>query len=250
VKIDAIGFIPARYASTRLPGKPLINICGKPMLQWVWEAVSKCNNLRRVVIATDDNRIADFCYDIGAEFVFTPKNLESGTDRIIYAYNLLQEFSNIIVNIQGDEPLITSDDIDNLITEISQTNYDVGTLFKRINSADELLDPSVVKIALNNNNTAMDFLRNIPGANKNNITDFLNSNLFVKHIGIYAYFLPALQRFAILEPSQHEKELKLEQFRLMDDGATYYCVETNKELIGVDTIEDVKRVSELINRGK
>jgi 3-deoxy-manno-octulosonate cytidylyltransferase (CMP-KDO synthetase) len=245
---DAIGFIPARFASTRLPGKPLIDLCGKPMLQRVWESVSKCRTLRRIVIATDDERIADLCMDIGAEFVYSPGTIPSGTDRIIYAYNMLEEYSDFIVNIQGDEPLLTADIIDKLVIDFSDTPYDVGTLYKRIDSIEDLMNPSVVKLMLNYDHTAKDFIRKITEIHENNAIDFLHSNLFLKHIGIYAYKLDSLQRFSDLGESYREKSEKLEQLRLLDDGASYYCVETDLDLVGVDTPEDVNRVCELLTK--
>ncbi|MBI5326170.1 MAG: 3-deoxy-manno-octulosonate cytidylyltransferase [Ignavibacteriae bacterium] len=242
-----ICIIPARYDSTRLPGKPLRIIAGKPLLQWVWESAMKSSKLNRVIIATDDNRISDFCISIGAENIMTPKYLKSGSDRIAYTYNTLNEDAEIILNLQGDEPLIKAEVIDLLINKFSESDADVGTLVKKINSSDELFDPSVVKVVCNQENYALYFSRSpIPYLRDIKKEDWLSNQIFWKHIGIYAYRKESLLKFSELNPAELEIAEKLEQLRLLENGAKYLCVETDLNTIGVDTEEDIEKVEKLL----
>ena len=247
--IQAIGFIPARYSSTRLPGKPLIEIHGKPLLQWVWEAACQSTTLRRIVVATDDERIAEFCFMIGAEFVMTPPELPSGTDRVRYAYKEINEESQIILNLQGDEPLITGKIIDKLITQFAKSGSDVGTLVRKIKSFDELVNPSIVKVVMNNNRSAIYFSRHeIPYIRDISKEEWLKHHDFWKHIGVYVYRHDILDKFGKLDKSELENLEKLEQLRLLQEGCTIHCVEIDKDLIGVDTPADVDIVKEKLTR--
>jgi 3-deoxy-manno-octulosonate cytidylyltransferase (CMP-KDO synthetase) len=246
--IQAIGFIPARYNSMRLPGKPLIEIHGKPLIQWVWEAACQSETLRRIVIATDDERIAEFCFNIGAEFIMTPSELPSGTDRVRYAYHEIDEESNIILNLQGDEPLITGKIIDKLIVSFAKSGKDVGTLVRKIESYDELVNPSVVKVVLNNNNSAIYFSRHeIPYIRDYQKDEWLEHHNFWKHTGVYVYRHDVLEQFARMNTSNLENVEKLEQLRLLQDGATIHCVPIEENLVGVDTPEDIKKVESILS---
>jgi len=151
-----IACIPARYSSTRLPGKPLIDICGKTLIQRVWEGVAQSKYLQRIIIPTDDERIADFCFTIGAEAVMTPL-ADSGSDRIISAISMLGEDAEIILNVQGDEPLVTGELIDELIVHFINSGAQVGTLIKKISLNSDIFDPSTVKVILDKNNYALYF---------------------------------------------------------------------------------------------
>ncbi|MCL5990757.1 MAG: 3-deoxy-manno-octulosonate cytidylyltransferase [Bacteroidetes bacterium] len=243
----AICIIPARYESTRLPGKPLINIGGKPLLQWVWESAKKSINLSRVIIATDDERISDLCKKIGAEYLLTPKDIQSGSDRIAYTYQFLKEDADIILNLQGDEPLIKADVIDLLINQFTLSNADVGTLIKKINTNDELFNPSVVKVIIGKNNYALYFSRSpIPHLRDFKEENWLDKEQFWKHIGIYAYRKKTLLEFSNLKPSKLELAEKLEQLRLLENGSKYLCIETDMELIGVDTKDDIEKVEKIL----
>jgi 3-deoxy-manno-octulosonate cytidylyltransferase (CMP-KDO synthetase) len=244
MKKRTIGIIPARYASTRLPGKPLVDIKGKSLIQRVYEAVSQSQALDRIIIATDDERIAEECKTFNAEFVMTPSELPSGTDRVKFAYDELNENAEIIVNIQGDEPLLFGEIIDKMLAGFAERNADVATLIKKINSYDDLDDPSVVKVALGTNNLAAYFSRTaIPYLRDIEKNQRLEAYDYFKHIGIYAYKLEALEKFFKLPVSKLESAEKLEQLRLLESGALYYCAETDAELIGVDTPEDVIKVA-------
>ncbi|MFC2130356.1 3-deoxy-manno-octulosonate cytidylyltransferase [Bacteroidota bacterium] len=238
-----IGIIPSRMGSTRLPGKPLLDICGKPLIQRVWEAAKRSVQLQRIIVATDDERIAGICKDIGAECVMTPSELPSGTDRIMRAYEILKENADIVVNIQGDEPLLYGEIIDELLGKFIESQADVGTLIKRITTLEEIEDPSVVKVEIKPNMTAKCFSREpIPYLKELPKEEWLNQATFWKHIGVYAYKIDALWKFVSLPVSESEKKERLEQLRLLETGAVYYCMETDAELMGVDTPEDLERV--------
>lgn len=242
-----IAIIPARWASSRFPGKPLADLCGKPLIQWIWEAACRSNLLDRIIIATDDERIAECAFDFGAEYAMTPSNLPSGTDRIIYALDELNETADIVLNIQGDEPLLNGKIIDSLLNAFTLSDTDVGTLVKRIYSKIELFDKSVVKVVLKSDNTALYFSRNvIPYIRDVDKDELLDKFQFWKHIGIYAYKTPSLRQFQSLSVSSLENAEKLEQLRLMECGAKFLCVETDAELIGVDTPADLENVKNII----
>jgi 3-deoxy-D-manno-octulosonate cytidylyltransferase len=229
--IKIIGIIPSRIGSTRLPGKPLLDIKGKPLIQRVWEAVSTSKLLEKIIIATDDDNIFNKSKEFTDNVVMTSPELPSGTDRIMQAYNILKENADVVVNIQGDEPLIKGEIIDDLLIKFIKSDADVGTIVKKISNRSEIDDTSVVKVQLNPDKTANKFSR-IP----------FKDNIHWKHIGIYAYKIEALKKFVSLPVSESEKKERLEQLRLMEAGAVYYCMETDADLIGVDTIEDLERV--------
>lgn len=242
-----LGIIPARYASTRLPGKPLAIIKNKPMLSWVWEAATNSKLVNRVVIATDSEEICNYCKTIGAEALLSPSDLPNGTDRIIYTKKHYNLDYDLFLNVQGDEPLITSDAIDKLITEFSQSKADVGTLIKKIANKDELFNPSVVKVVTDSKNNALYFSRNaIPHLRDISQNDYLKEFTFWKHIGIYAYTKESLELFSTLPESTLEKAEKLEQLRLMQAGAKYKCVETDIDLMSIDTREDLVRINDFL----
>lgn len=246
-KINAAGIIPARYSSTRLPGKPLLEIHGKPLLQWVWEAASGSGILSEIYVATDDIRILEICSGFGAKCRLTPPELASGTDRIAYLANMLKIKDDYIVNIQGDEPFLHGHIIDSLLKRLAKSDADVGTLVKRIREVDELNDPSVVKVAVKEDGTAMYFSRSpVPHLRDYPLAEWPVRSVFLKHIGVYAYRRDALERFVSLPQSDLEKTEKLEQLRLLEDGKKYLCVETDEDLVGVDTSDDLKKVTEIL----
>jgi 3-deoxy-manno-octulosonate cytidylyltransferase (CMP-KDO synthetase) len=272
---SALGIIPARFGSTRLPGKPLVELLGKTMIQRVWEGALQSRLLDKVIVATDDVRIMEECRGFGAEVVMTSPTLPSGTDRIAEAYRLYMAAHggySIVVNIQGDEPLIQGKLLDALVQALSSSRADVATPIHRISSPEELLNPSVVKVVLakpsaaNRSSstdestipddslhpTALYFsrspiphIRDVP-TTEAMYEEWIRRGQFWKHIGIYAYTTEALLRFQRLPPSHLEQTEQLEQLRLLEDGAVFVCVETTDELISIDTPEDVKRVSAVL----
>jgi len=247
IKEKIIGIIPARYDSQRLPGKPLVDINGKPLIYHVWKAAKQSKFLNKILIATDDKRIEKVCRQFNAECVMTSNDIKSGSDRIIQALQSLNEFYDYIVNIQGDEPLITGQLIDSLILKTIDTQADVGTIISKINDKDELFNPSVVKIVIDDNDFALYFSRSpIPFIRDISEEQWLAAHTFYKHIGIYCYNNQSLLKFGKLPQSDLEKAEKLEQLRLMQAGAKYISLKTNIPLYGVDTKEDLEKVRKIM----
>ena len=243
------GIIPARYESVRLPGKPLVDIAGKSLIQRVWESVSSSRSLDRIIIAVDHDEVADHCRSFGAEIVMTPPELPSGTDRIAFACEDLELDYDIIVNIQGDEPLITGAMVDKLVKELKNSFADVATFYTLIKTTEELTDPSVVKVVTNQSGQAIYFSRNpIPFYRDLDMKEWSKNFEYKKHIGIYAYRSNALKNFTRLPQSELEKTEKLEQLRLMEEDYTYHCVETNEKLIGIDTPEDLEAAAKYFSK--
>jgi len=245
IEKQAIAIIPARYGSTRLQGKPLMDIAGKSLINRVWEAAAHSKKLRDVIIATDDERIAEECFNIGASFVMTPPELVSGSDRVHYAYRELNEFADVIVNIQGDEPLITADLLDYFVESMFETKAEVGTLIKPISDSKDVFDPSVVKVVTNSLGEALYFSRNpIPYVRDTEKSAWFNSTKYWRHIGLYAFQPRSLWKFVHFEPAELELAEKLEQLRLLQNGIPITCFKTDIELMGVDTLQDLQRVNE------
>jgi len=238
-----IALIPARYGSERLPGKPLLDICGKTLLERVWGNASRSSYLDRVVIATDDERIAEHCFNIGAEYVMTPATLPSGTDRIFHAYRQLEEDPDIIVNIQGDEPMLSSATLDRLIVSSLETDAHVTTIITKIKSNEELFNPSIVKVVLKDGGYALYFSRAVvPYLRDYPPFEFIKHHNYWKHIGIYAYKKEVFYLFNRLGVSDLENLEKLEQIRLLEIGAEFYCMVSDEKFIGVDTADDLEKV--------
>jgi len=241
-----IAIIPARYSSTRLVGKPLADINGLPMIIRVWQNVSQSKYINQVIIATDDHRIADVCNQYNCPFVMTDPELNSGTERVYSAFKILDEEQDIIVNIQGDEPLLKENDIDNLLNNFLKTNFDVGTLITKINTSEEIFNPNNVKVVLDKNNCAMYFSRSAIPFIRDSEQEHWHKEIYWKHIGIYAYRKSALEKFVSLPESNLENYEKLEQLRLLEFGCKFYCVETNAKLISIDTQEDLDLLRNII----
>lgn len=245
--MKAVGIIPARYASVRLPAKPLVDLCGKSMIQRVWEGASESSLLERVVVATDDERIADACRVFGAEVVLTSPDLLSGTDRIAAAHRALEQQYDIVVNIQGDEPLLRGSLVDSLVQALYDSEADVATPVTAISLLEDLVNPAVVKVAMHPAGRALYFSRSpIPFFRDAAQHDWLSRYPYKKHIGLYAYRIAALERFVALPPSLLERAESLEQLRLLEDGAVFHCVETDIHLVAIDTPEDAERVRALL----
>jgi 3-deoxy-manno-octulosonate cytidylyltransferase (CMP-KDO synthetase) len=269
---SALGIIPARFAATRFPGKPLVDLHGKPMIQRVWEGAKEARSLDRVVIATDDEQIVNACKRFGvpdADVVMTASSLPSGTDRIAEAYKHIvasegREYS-IVVNIQGDEPLLRGAVVDALVEHLADPrctdHADVATPMKRITDPDDLRNPMVVKIALakavHGVRRALYFSRSPIPSMRDATSDaamfaglydeWLRRGQFWKHVGIYAYKTASLLRFQELEPSVLEFTEQLEQLRLLEDGARFACVETSEEFVAIDTPSDAERVRAILS---
>lgn len=246
---NVIGIIPARFASTRLPGKPLISIMGKPLIQHVWESASESVHLSKVIVATDNEQIYETCQDFGADCIMTSSEIKSGSDRIISVIKNINEHFDFIVNLQGDEPLISGELIDELIIITIKSQAEVGTVIKKIDNIEELFDSNVVKVVLRDDDTALYFSRSpIPFNRENKSTKWLKTGTYWKHVGVYCYTHQSLLRFGEMPRSHLEKIESLEQLRLMENGARYICLKTDLELHGVDTPADVEKVEDLLNK--
>ncbi len=245
-----IAIIPARYASTRLPGKPLVEIAGRPMIQHVYERTALAKRIDRVVVATDDERIRERVTEFGGEAMMTSIDHLSGTDRIGEAarnYLGSADPMNIVVNVQGDEPLVDPKMIDRLVEEINTRECDVTTPVVRITTSRELFDTNVVKVVMRGDFTPLYFSRSpIPCLRDLAAEEWLKMATFYKHIGIYAYRHTALERFIAAVPTPLEITEQLEQLRLLEIGQSMICVDTDYEGHAVDTPEDVMRVESLI----
>lgn len=242
--MKVVGIIPARYASTRFPGKPLALIKGKPMIQRVYEQALK-SKLDAVVIATDDVRIADAVMDFGGQYVMTSPNHRSGTDRCCEALDLLKTKYDAVVNIQGDEPFINPKQIDLLVDLIVRDDTPLASLAKRIDDADELFSPNAVKVVVNQEGNAMYFSRNpIPFMRNVDRDEWLAKGRFYKHIGIYAYKADVLHQVAHMEPSALEQAESLEQLRWLENGLAIRMALSDAENISIDTPDDLHRAEQ------
>jgi 3-deoxy-manno-octulosonate cytidylyltransferase (CMP-KDO synthetase) len=245
-KMKAIGCIPARFGSTRFPGKPLVPLLGKPLLQWVVERAKESKTLSEVVVATDDRRIADVAERSGARVVMTDPDLPSGSDRVWAAAKTTD--CDIVLNIQGDEPLITGPTLDLLVDALkNEPAIKLATLGRPM--TDDALDsPNTAKIVLNQNNEALYFSRlPIPySRGAQGVTQYV----CMKHIGIYGFRKEFLGQFCENGPVLLEQAEGLEQLRALYLGARIKVVPTTLETWGVDTPEDVLRVEDLLKRFK
>lgn len=245
--MDVIGIIPARYSSTRFEGKVLADIFGKPMIQHVWERAKQALILDELVIACDDERVASVAKEFGAKVVLTSKSHVSGTDRIAEVINPLDV--KVVVNIQGDEPLINPMMIDTVARAlIDNKEIPMATISKMITNHNELIDPHVVKVVVDKNNFALYFSRAaIPHLA---YSSEVESPAYYKHIGLYAYTKDFLFTFKNLPVSNLEKIEKLEQLRVLEEGFKIKVIETKCDTIGVDTPEDLVKVKEYLEREK
>lgn len=238
-----IGIIPARYASTRFPGKPLADIHGKSMIQRVYEQCVKAD-LDEIIVATDDHRIFEHVQEFGGEVVMTAETHQSGTDRIAEAAEKLNISTNtIIINIQGDEPFINPDDI-RLLTECFKNKpTQIATLVKKIKTIETLNNPNSPKVVLGTNQQALYFSREaIPHVRSTDKKDWLSKKDFFQHIGIYAFRYDILVEITALASSPLEQSEGLEQLRWIENGYTIQTAKINSESIAVDNPEDLERI--------
>lgn len=247
-----LGIIPARFASTRLMGKPLADIGGKTLLQHTYEGASKSKLLNKIVIAVDDEHVAKTAKGFGAATIMTPKECPTGSDRIAI---VAKEFprADIIANIQGDEPFINGMMIDQAIEPLLfDPDVNVSTLARLIENVDELTSPSVVKVVFDYKNFALYFSRYpIPFVRdaKDNKDTLEKANIY-KHIGLYVYRKEYLFKYTKLEPTDLEQWEKLEQLRMLENGFRIKIVETEFDSFSVDTPEDLEKARKIYSRLK
>ncbi len=238
-----IGAIPARYGSTRMVGKPLRPLAGRPLIEYVYERASRASSLSRVVVLTDDERIAAAVDAFGGDAEMTPVECASGTDRIAWAARRWEE--GAVVNIQGDEPLIDPEAIDRIARHLIEAPDDPMVTLAAPAAADEAADPNVVKVVTDAGGKALYFSRaSIPYPRQP------EQSRPLKHIGIYGYQRQALLRLAALEPSPLERAESLEQLRALENGIDIRVLTTSHSWLGVDTMEDLEKVEELLQKMK
>ncbi|MBB3187495.1 3-deoxy-manno-octulosonate cytidylyltransferase (CMP-KDO synthetase) [Microbacter margulisiae] len=244
--ISFLGIIPARYASTRFPGKPLADIGGKPMIQHVYEQAKK--TLDRVVVATDDNRIFDAVKAFRGEAIMTSDRHKSGTDRCFEAFTNLKQPFDVIINIQGDEPFVKPEHIESLKECFQKPSTQIATLVKPFSSDDNfelLFNSNSPKVVLNHQQEALYFSRSvIPYIRNFPHTEWLKNQIFYKHIGMYAYKADVLEKITQLTQSSLEIAESLEQLRWLENGFRIQVGIVNFETIAVDTPEDLEKARE------
>lgn len=229
--------IPARYASTRLPGKPLADIAGKPMIQRVYEQVSKAKKPALVIVATDNQRVFDKVESFGGMALMTQPNHPTGTDRLAEVASHHQDI-DVIINVQGDEPLIDADVIDQLADLfVEDADLQMATVASPL-LEEEYDEPSAVKVICNKRGDAMYFSRSLIPYPRH---AFINPPM--KHVGIYAYRRQFLLDYAKMDPTPAEETESLEQLRALENGYAIRVIKTDKRFVGVDTPEDLERVN-------
>lgn len=243
--MKTVGIIPSRYGSSRFPGKPLAVLAGKPLVAWVVDAVKKAKSLDDVIVATDDLRIRDAVEAHDGKAVMTPSELPSGTDRIACAAGDFAD-DDILVNIQGDEPLIDPGLIDNLVVRMkSDLKWDMATAVSPIRTACDLAAKTVVKVVLDRDDGALYFSRCPIPCDRDHEPD-LAGGLYVRHLGIYAYRGSFLKRYIAEPPCALELTEKLEQLRALWMGGKIAVIRTEDQGVGVDTPEDAERVAKIL----
>lgn len=249
-----ICIIPARFGSTRLPGKPLITLGNKPIIQWVYERALESKCFEHIFVATDDERILEAVQEFRGQAIMTSKEAPSGTDRVHEAIeNLLKEGykideSSVIVNIQGDEPFIKSEMIKELV-ELMKEGYDyMGTLATAIKKEEDFLNPNIVKVVFDYSMNALYFSRSpIPFNREKYIKGSSNNNFMYKHIGIYGYSFKVLKKFVKLPQSNLERIESLEQLRAIENGIRIKIAITEYDSFGIDTPEDLEVARKCLN---
>jgi 3-deoxy-manno-octulosonate cytidylyltransferase (CMP-KDO synthetase) len=240
--VKIVGVIPARYSSTRLPGKPLMKINGKPMIQHVYESTMKSKKLNRLIVATDDKRIYKAVAGFWGEAVMTSPKHKSGTDRIGEAVKNID--CDIVVNIQGDEPFIDYRNIDKAIEPlVKDKELNASTLAAKIDDIREINDPNTVKVFFDKEKYAVDFSRSVKPFNSKS----KRAN-FYKHIGLYVFRKSFLLKFIKMKPSKREEKEKLEQLRIIDNGEDIKIILTRLKSLSVDTKEDLEKIKKLMKK--
>lgn len=237
-----LGIIPARYASTRFPAKPLADIGGKTMIRRVYEQVKKCALIDTVVVATDHPEIFNHVSSFGGGVCMTSENHPSGTDRCYEALTLQKEQFDYVINVQGDEPFIQPVQIE-LLATLLDGETELATLVKKIDQSADVFNPNIVK-AVTGGGRALYFSRSaVPHVRGVPENEWVTRQTFYKHIGMYAYRSDVLERITRLPQGTLEKAESLEQLRWLESGFRIHVAETNTESIGIDTPEDLRRAT-------
>ena len=239
--MKVIGIIPSRYESTRFPGKPLIDLAGKTMIQRVYEGVARSQLIDRVIVATDDQRIFDEVNSFGGEVMMTSILHKTGTDRCIEIVHEVNE-CDLAINIQGDEPLVNANQIDQLVNAFSDPSVQIATMANGNITKHEVANANRIKLVLDQNDNALYFSRSaIPNTSKDH-----SVHSYLKHIGIYAFRKEALMRIETMLPCDLEKAESLEQLRWMFYGEKIKVIKTTIETPNIDVPGDVEKVLSLL----
>jgi 3-deoxy-manno-octulosonate cytidylyltransferase (CMP-KDO synthetase) len=235
-----IAVIPARFASTRFPGKPLVDIAGKSMIRRVIDQATQVKGLADVIVATDDERIADHVREYGTRVIMTSPDHPSGTDRCLEALVNSQTNAEAVINIQGDEPFVAVEQIELLMQMMQNPVVDIATLCIKIEDTQILKDPNKVKVISDVSGRAIYFSRHpIPYQKSVEFSEWLNHHDYYKHLGLYAYKADALHKICSLRPSPLELAESLEQLRWLENGYTIHVGKTVVETPAIDTPEDL-----------
>jgi 3-deoxy-manno-octulosonate cytidylyltransferase (CMP-KDO synthetase) len=249
--MKVLGVIPSRYASSRFPGKPLVIIDGKSMIQHVYEQAAKSKNLNKVLVATDDTRIEDHVKSFGGQVMLTSTDHSSGTERIGEVIRYIEEKGSddfdIVVNIQGDEPRLDPGQIDQAISCFTDPSVQISTLMKQISDEEEIFNPNVVKVVVDTNSEALYFSRSaIPFLRDYEHDDWISKQKFYKHIGIYVFRIDILKAVLKLPVSFLEKAESLEQLRWLENGFKIKVLPTQFETVSIDTPGDLLKLTNKI----
>lgn len=239
-----VAIIPARYASTRFPGKPLVDIGGKTMIQRVYDQVSKV--LDDVYVATDDQRIFDKVRSFGGKVIMTSDAHRSGTDRCYEAFTKLDDWFDVVINVQGDEPFIQPEQIEALKNCFADEETQIATLVKKITERDGvevLFNPNSPKVVIDKQNNALYFSRSpIPYKRGSDEKNWIAEHDYYKHVGVYAYRSEVLSQIVQMPPSKLELAESLEQLRWLENGLKIKAGFTDVETVGIDTPEDLEKI--------
>lgn len=255
--MKVIAIIPARYNSTRLPGKPLCKIQGETLIQRVYDRTCLAKSVQEVVVATDDQRIFDHVKSFGGEVIMTKKSHESGTDRCAEAARHYLGYE-VVVNVQGDEPFICPDQIELLLTCYAFPEVEIASLYKAITDTEELFDQNRPKVVMKQQQKSLVKIRQascfsrqvVPPLGHNLPEEALKmGGIYHKHIGIYAYKTAILDKLAALKPSPLEQAEKLEQLRWLENGYAIYLTQTQTESFSIDTPEDLAKANQFVLTG-
>lgn len=248
-KNRVIAVIPARFGATRLPGKPLADIHGKPMIQWVYEASRKARGIDRVIVATDDERIMKAVQAFGGEARMTPESCASGTDRVAAIADQLE--SEIYLNVQGDEPLIEPATIEAALRTVTERGFEMGSAMTRLQSREELEAPSVVKALVEKGTSRAIYFSRYPiPYSRQAAPENPAQYACFRHLGLYVYRRETLMKIRSLAPSPIELGESLEQLRALENGIGIGLATVDSVSIGIDTPADLDRVRQLLENRK
>jgi 3-deoxy-manno-octulosonate cytidylyltransferase (CMP-KDO synthetase) len=246
--MKVLGVIPARYESSRFPGKPLIDIDGKSMIQRVYEQANQATLITKLIVATDDQRIFDHVIGFGGDVMMTSKSHTSGTDRCGEVIEKYGDY-DIAINIQGDEPLIKPSQLNDVIELFKNKHVKIGTLVKKLTTIDEVLNPNRIKVVLDSEKNGIYFSRSpIPCIANIDQDKWMEKACFWKHIGIYAWRIEVLKKLVKLDKTDLEKNESLEQLRWLYNGYKIATIETTIETPNIDVPEDLEKVLSLLKK--